>query len=281
MHIRQSHFLILPPTWRSSKQRIFRNLESSNSRYARLLAEMQRLRGRIYLNDGAISPSDLLPDGRHALPVDERSWHILTIDCHGAVSGCLRFLEERKATRFDDLWISQSALSRCPVWGGRFRRAVELQMDQSRRKQVCFGEVGGWAVAENRRCTTDPLRMVLAACALFRLLGGCIGLATATLRHGSAVILRRIGLMPLAVGGTEVPPYFDPQYGCQMEALRYDSDFPNPKYVGMIDELCAELEESPVISSGEGVVALRPEFKNTPEISPKVPEYPVLLQVAV
>ena len=121
--------------------------------------------------------------------------------------------------------------------------------------------------------------MVLAACALFRLLGGCIGLATATVRHGSAVILRRIGLMPLSIAGTEVPPYFDPQYGCQMEALRYDSDFPNPKYVAMIDELCAELEASPVICA-DRKVAKRTEFIHSPEItSPRPPGMPALLAV--
>jgi hypothetical protein len=123
--------------------------------------------------------------------------------------------------------------------------------------------------------------MVLAACALFRLLGGCIGLATATVRHGSAVILRRIGLMPLTVGGAEVPAYFDPQYGCHMEALRYDTDFPNPKYVGMIDELCSELENSLVVCGGRKAV-LRPEFAQTPEITlPRLPELIPILPIAV
>src|SRR6266851_5568720 len=114
MHHKQSQFVILPPTWRPVRQRFFSNVEANGSHYARLLAEMQRLRGRIYLSDGAISPTDLAPDGRHVLTVDERSWHILTMDGHGKVSGCLRFLEERKATRFEDLWIAQSALARCP-----------------------------------------------------------------------------------------------------------------------------------------------------------------------
>jgi len=281
MHIRRSQFLVLAPSWLAGERCGFSYADPHRFQYDDLLREMQRLRGSIYLGDGAIKASDVTPDGRHALAVDERSWHILTMDEKGKVAGCMRFLEEKKATRFEDLWISQSAMARDPVWGPRFRRAVELQIDQSKRKQVSFGEVGGWAVAESRRCTTDPLKMVLAACALFRLLGGCIGLATATVRHGSAAILRRIGLMPLTVVGAEVPPYFDPQYGCEMEALRYDSDYPNPKYVGMIDELCDELRSSPVVYS-QNQASRQPAFiYPIRTIPPKLPEVPSLLPIAI
>jgi hypothetical protein len=281
MHIRQSQFVILPPSWLAFKRKFFTNIETDGSQYAELLAEMQRLRGRVYLSDGAIGPSQLKADGRHALAVDERSWHILTLDTSGKVSGCLRFLEEKKTTRFENLWISQAALARCPVWGARFRRAVEFQLDQSRKKDVCFGEVGGWAVTEERRCTTDPLVMVLAACALFRLLGGCIGLATATVRHGSATILRRIGLAPLTISGCDVPSYFDPTYGCQMEALRYDSDFPNPKYAGAIDQLCAELSASPVVCRGTKLVVWPDLFWTPDMVRPEFPDIPAFQPMAV
>jgi hypothetical protein len=71
--------------------------------------------------------------------------------------------------------------------------------------------------------------------------------ATATVRHGSAAILRRIGLRPLRADNLELPPYYDPHYHCEMEALRFDSDFPNPKYARAIDELSAQLESVPVV----------------------------------
>jgi hypothetical protein len=89
--------------------------------------------------------------------------------------------------------------------------------------------------------------MVLATCGLFRRLGGCIGLATATVRHSSAGILRRIGLTPLTVDGVELPSYWDPHYQCEMEALRFDSDLPSPKYARAIDELSYRMEFAPVI----------------------------------
>ena len=248
----QEQFVILPPA-RSAAPRIFRNVRTDVRCHEDLLAEMQRLRGSAYVRDGAIREEELTPDGRHVLSIDEHSWHVLTLDTDRRVCGCLRYLEEKRATRFEELWVEQSALARCPKWGRFFRRAVQNEMTRARAKRFGFGEVGGWAVAENRRWTTDPLRMVLAACALFRVLGGCVGLATATVRHSSAAILRRIGLGPLTIDGVELPPYYDPHYGCEMEALRFDSDFPNPRYAAAIRELSVQLETVPVICQGHGL----------------------------
>jgi hypothetical protein len=216
---------------------------------------MQRLRGSVYLRDGAIQPNELTADGRHELAVDEHSWHILLVDSTDRISGCMRYLAEEKASRFDQLWVRHSALTKCPTWGKKFRRAVELEMERAARKQMSFGEVGGWAVAESRRGTVDALKMVLSACALFRILGGCVGLATATVRHGSSAILRRIGLTPLSIEGLELPAYYDPHYRCSMEALRFDSDFPNPKYADLIEDLMYRMERMPVLSCEGGAPA--------------------------
>jgi hypothetical protein len=45
----------------------------------------------------------------------------------------------------------------------------------------------------------------------------------------------------------ELPPYFDPHYGCQMEVLRFDSRFPNPKYRSWVTEFSSSLTDAPVI----------------------------------
>lgn len=243
----QTELVILSPA-NARAPREFQNSEWNRNRYDQFLAEMQRLRGSVYLRDGAIQADELTPDGRHKLAVDEHSWHVLLVDGTDRVTGCLRYLEENNASRFDELWVRQSALTHCPVWGRKFRRAVELERARAAARHLRFGSVGGWAVAEDRRCTADPLRMVLATCGLFRLLGGCIGLATATVRHSSAGILRRIGLTPLTVDGVELPSYWDPHYQCEMEALRFDSDLPSPRYARAIDELSYEMELVPMIS---------------------------------
>ena len=241
----QTQFVVLPPSRQSVPKR-FRCLEVNNRRHDDLLAEMQRFRGRVYANDGAIRPDELTADGRHKVAVDDCSWHVLSLDEQGRVCACLRYLEESGAVDFDDLWVRHAAMA-CSPMGHQFRRAVEQQMAEARRMQLRFGEVGGWAVAEDRRCTLEPLRIILATYGLLELLGGCTGVATATFRHCSATILRRIGLASLCADGVALPPYFDPHYGCEMEVLRFDSRFPNPKYRDWVAEFSTSLTGAPVI----------------------------------
>jgi hypothetical protein len=64
--------------------------------------------------------------------------------------------------------------------------------------------------------------------------GGALGITTATVRHCSATILKRLGLAPVPAGDSVVPAYFDPRYGCDMELLRFDTRRANPKYEGLV-----------------------------------------------
>ena len=202
------------------------------------------------MEDGAVTMSELAPDGRHVLPIDERSWHVMAVEKTGEISGCLRFLEESTASRFDDLWLHRASVVRCPALGSKVRRAIEGEMARARRERVRFGEVGGWAISKNRRGSWEALRIVLSTYGLLQLLGGCIGLATATVRHGSAGILRKIGLASLWAGDTPVPPYYEPQYGCHMEMLTFDSRRANSRFMDWIEELSSHLTTVSVIWSG-------------------------------
>jgi hypothetical protein len=242
----QTRFAILTPS-RLATPDVFRDIDADNRLYRRLLANMQRLRGRVYEADGAVRRSELTTDGRHKLSVDEGSWHVLSLNGQGEVVACLRFLEETHASGFDGLRVRHSALARCPTHGAAFRRAMESEIERARNTSIGFGEVGGWAVSEDRRWTMESLRIVLATYALLELLGSCAGVATATFRHGSAPILQRIGLTPLEADGAEIPPYHDPQYGCMMQMLRFDSRLPNPKYGEWIESLMGELASAPVV----------------------------------
>jgi hypothetical protein len=224
----------------------FRQVQTDDRQYEERLAEVQRFRGQVYLSDGAVQPGDLIA-GRHKLAIDEQSWHVLSLDAGGRICACLRYLEESNATGFQDLWVRHAELARSPAFAGRFRRAVEGEMVRAKQQHMGFGEVGGWAVAESHRRTLEPLRIILATYALLQLQGGCRGVATATFRHSSASILRRIGLNPLSSEGVDLPPYYDPKYGCEMELLFFDSRFPNAKYRDSVNELISELANSPVI----------------------------------
>ena len=249
----QTRFVVLPPATHALPS-IFRKVDTDGRRHEALFSEMQRFRGSIYLADGAIQSHELTPDGRHDLGVDRHSWHVLSLDSYGRVSACLRYMAAKQFKLFGDLSVRHSALAKCPTLGERFRTAVELGMQEARQMRIGFGEVGGWAVAESFRRTMEPLRIILATYGLLNLLGGSAGVATATFRHSSAAILRRIGLSSLLTDGRELPPYFDPQYRCQMEVLQFDSRYPNPKYCDMVCELAADLLEAPVICRNDSFV---------------------------
>jgi hypothetical protein len=275
--IRQrNQFAILTPH-KLAAPGIFRNAEPDTGRHDELFAAMQRLRGRTYVNDGAVQAGELTADGRHQLDVDEHSWHVLSLDHHGRVVGCLRYQEASHTADFENLAVRHAALARCPNLGAKFRQAVEVEMKRARQMQIRFGEVGGWAVAEDHRRTLEPLRIILATYGFLQLLGSCAGVATATFRHSSAMILQKIGLTSLLADGEPLPPYYDPHYRCQMQVLQFDSRFPNPKYHSWMLELAAGLRTAPVISRDHTrVAALQPALRRIemPAVEPyRIPAF--------
>jgi hypothetical protein len=215
--------------------------------HAVLLHKMQQLRGRVYADDGAIHSSQLTADGAHCQPVDGRSWHVLSVEEDGSVSGCVRFLQHNSTVRFGQLWVSDAAIARSNYWGRKVRAAVEDEVSRARKSGLAYTEVGGWAVTPEKRCRIQALRVALTGYALGQLIGGTLGISTVTVRNHSSEILRRIGGASLSCGNEEIPTYFDPYYGCHMELLRFDSRAPSPKFLPLIHNLRAELQNAPVI----------------------------------
>ena len=213
----------------------------------RLLAEAQRLRGRIYLQDGAVQPSDLLSDDRHIQAADYQAWHLLTLDENEAVVACIRYFAHEASVRFSELSVADSGIAQSAEVGTRVREAVEAELDCARRRGVWYVELGGWAVCESLRCTTEAIRTLLTVYALSQVRGGAVGLCSATTRHHSSSILRRIGGRPLKANGVEVSSYYDVQYACEMELLRFDSESPNHRYVDWISDCREVLRQVPVI----------------------------------
>jgi predicted GNAT family N-acyltransferase len=237
------------------------------SHYDDLLAEMQRLRGRVYLEDGAITTRQLTPDGRHDLPTDESSWHLLLMDADGHVAGCMRYLSHRTSAAFSRLGVCHSALAQCEKWGQKLRQAVKEEMYAARMQGISFGEVGGWAVSEEHRHSTAALNLVLGLFSLSHLIGDALVLSTATLRNNSANILRRIGGRSLEVDGQELPTYFDPQYHCEMQILRFDSRNPNTRYRESVRQFGHSLVAAPVfrqLTFRERLIGLNPAAVSQP-----------------
>jgi len=229
----------------------FENVDSDPRRYRTLLTDMQRLRGSIYLRDGAVDSNQLSADGLHQTPEDEKSWHLLMVDKAGRVDACVWYMEHAPTVPVDQLRVRKSPLASEPEWRDALWGAVETDLAKARQAGLGFAEVGGWAVAEHSRCGSEGLVLALAGYSLGRILGGAIGMTTATVRHCSSTILRRLGGTDLRVGDRKLPSYYDPRYKCQMELLRFDSRYPSPKYAGLVELLRENLGEVLVIAPQE------------------------------
>jgi hypothetical protein len=214
-----------------------------------LLGSAQRLRGRIYLGDGAIRQEQLSPDGRHVQSVDEASWHLLTVNDRNEVVACIRYHSHKPGVAFPALTLSRSLRDQSSDLAPRVRNAVQAHLSKANKLGLSYVELGGWAVGAELRCTTEAFRMLLAAYALGELFGGALALSTATTKHNSSSILKRIGGKPLMECGIEVPSYFDSHYNCEMELLSFESFAPNPRYAGWVREFKLALLKIPVISS--------------------------------
>lgn len=239
--------LLLAPASAFDLSDLFECWQTDSSAYEKRLAEMQRLRGQIYLEDGAISRESLDEEGRHRLNGDEQSWHILTVSESGDVQGCIRSFHHRPPTHFHDLAIRQSSQAKSTQWGPKLREAVEVELQYSRTNGLNFFEVGGWALAKQIRCTRAALYTALSTYALAQLLGGGVGLALATVRNRSAGILKRIGGENLRVGDCRLPPYYDHRYGCEMEALSFRTGQPTAMFARQAQAIRNLLQIIPVI----------------------------------
>jgi hypothetical protein len=225
----------------------FRQVDRDQEWHRQMLKRAQRLRGKVYLDEGAIGRSELSPDGRHRVPIDEHAWHVLALDEGRQIYGCSRYMAHPNSTPFSGLNVANCPLAKSRTWGARFRDAVESEIELAQHRGIAYVEVGGWALIPDLRRSVEALRIALATFSLARTLGGCIGIATATQRHASSSILRRIGGRPLTSGGVDLPAYYDPQYGCDMELVRFDSSEPNSRFEAWIVELSDYLRMEPVI----------------------------------
>jgi hypothetical protein len=228
----------------------FTAAETNRNAYIALLTRLQRLRGRLYLEDGAIESWQLTADGRHIVPNDERSWHLLAIEKE-EVMGCARLQVYPPSVNFADLTVAQSAQAHCPVWGLALRRSVAAKLYTAQAENLRFLEPGGWALTPELRGTTEALRIALGSYALGELLGGCLGLSTATVRHRSASMLRRLGGRPLEWEGQILPPYYDPGYRCEMEVVSFDSRAPHPRYKIWIEQMATELLQTVIFCQAD------------------------------
>jgi len=253
--------LLAPPD--TNVPSTFKRHQLDPVRHRDLVKEMQGLRGGIYLADGALRRDQLSPDGRHQTAEDLRSWHLLMLNRDHRVSSCVWYLEHHAPSSIQELRVRTCPLNGDHPLRTRLQSAVHDELSKAQKHGLRYAEVGGWAVSKHSRCSAEGLLLALGAYSLGRFFGGSLGLTTATVRHSSSTILRRLGGSHLQSGGVKVPPYFDEKYRCEMELLRFDSRQPNPKYADLIEHLKERLAQVMVISTNSanaGAGAGEPSF---------------------
>lgn len=245
----------------------FGNVYVDPTRHQRLLAGLQRLRGAAYLEDGAITRDQLTPDERHVQAADDKSWHIVAAHADGTVSACARYRPHDDDVVPEEVGAWQSPLASDDRWRSTLRNALLDDMQEAASCGMSYVELGGWAVSRAKRNSAHALETVLTTYALAGALGGCIGITTATVRHCSSLILRRLGGRGLEFAGLPIPSYFDPRYGCEMELLRFDSRAPSPRYADRIASALQRISTMQVVALpgeadvlGVGVADAQPAF---------------------
>jgi hypothetical protein len=139
----------------------------------------------------------------------------------------------------------------------RVTAAVESEIGRARHAGLRFGELGGWAISKERRCTPDGLMMTLAVYGLCRLRGGALCITTANVAHSCSSILRRVGGSYVECEGTPIPSYFDPRYNTDVDLLRFDSLSPSPKYAGLVSIIVSKLANVSVVGGSPATMVDR------------------------
>ena len=186
---------------------------------------------------------------RHQMQDDEKSWHLLRVRNDGKIAGCARVLVHPRDVTFSRLRIASSSAARCPLWARDVHDAVESELTHARRNGFAVIEPGGWVIDEERRGSCEAVSIAIRALAWAQILDDCIGFLTATAKHGSAAILRRLGARNLQARGQTIPGYFEPAWGCNAELLRFDTNSLNPRFEPALVSARCQLSTSVVFSA--------------------------------
>ena len=211
--------------------------------------------GASYLEDGAITANDLTRDGRHVQEADDSSWHVVSLQDDGDVAACARLRPHRPDCAPSSLGVWSSALAKSAGWSDRLWQALDADLALARLRNVHYVEFGGWAVDDECRGTSMALTTAMATYALGECVGGFVGVTTATLRHCSSRMMRKLGGHSFTAEGASVPSYFDAQYGCEMELLRFDSKRPSQRYGPMVQHVARSLLRIPVVRASSALDA--------------------------
>jgi predicted GNAT family N-acyltransferase len=213
------------------------------------LEEMQRFRGKVYLDNQVIPAQALDERGRHFSAFDFVCWHFLMRKGDGRLCGCIRARLHTVGNDCDDFALHEMINRLEANQKRRYANAVQSFLENAYRQERPLLEVGGWAVDRGFRNSMAAPLLTLACYALAQLLGNCLVLASAGNVNGSANILRRFGGLPLQEGESNLPSFFDAHHNCDIDILAFDCFLIPPKYQATVDEVRRFLRQSRVLIS--------------------------------
>jgi len=225
-------------------------VSDSSDEYEQLLAEVQRLRGRVAAAEG-VNFSMLDASGRLVHASDRRSWIVVLRADDGHVSGTLRVTVHKSGCVVDDLDAVSSLMFVDPVWKTRGRQMLLSFLQRAHRARVCVAETGGWVLEESIRRGMKGALLALSGWALTRLLGGARILGVVTMKGGASRLTRYLGGVELCDAYGSMPPYFDHRYGSTMEFVEFDSRRVNPIFEASVSGLCEYFSGISAVKPGE------------------------------
>lgn len=227
---------VFPPRDGALPQGFSEQLENPAA-YATRLADIQRFRGRIYSQDGAIPLEALDEEGRHRSESDHCYWHVTISDSAGAIYGCLRLRHVKPSIDLTELEVYRIFARMEPISCRRYLDVMEQHRHQAQAASLGFGEVGGFALTDELRQSSAALMLIISGCVIKRALGGMITVGAATVRHHSAKMLQRIGAIPFRGVDGPLAPFYDLYYRCEIQMLTFDSRKLAPEFEPLAEQL--------------------------------------------
>lgn len=218
----------------------FARLSADAERYEQRLSQIQRLRGEVYTDLGALTSNDL-DAGHHVCSEDPQRWHVLVVDEKDQVDACISIRFHQATADVDDLNAAQAVNRSDRRIDLRYRFALEEAVQLANDAGLRLSDCGAWAIRECcRRTVAGPL-IVNTMYALCELMGSSLSFASANAEKCSSAMLARLGGTPLAHDGVRLPPVYDAAYRKDVGLLTFDTRHPAPRYAGLVRELIDHL----------------------------------------
>ncbi len=237
---KDNHFLLLAPA-NARIPNVFSRVEENKQAHETWLKQAQQLRGRVYLEDGAITQDDLDNTGRHISRHDECSWHFLVLDAEEHLRGVMRcqfWYPQQKLPEISEMHLYPLLERMKQPTREQYQNSIKAFIAAQQTKN-CFFEVAGLAVESSSQGITVGSMLGVSGYSIANLKDSGTAIAAATNRHNASRLFHKLG----GFGFENLTPFFDSRYGCEMEFIGFNSLEPAPAIKEMItiveEKLCA------------------------------------------